>query len=102
MCETRGGGANTLIVLPLSGHRGHGRTCWWLAPVVNGPKADVLERGSSVWAKVYSAFIPFSAIDIFSKHREVSRGKLRRPRRTDRHGRVRLRFNNANMEGVRE
>ena len=36
-----------------------------------GYVADIVERGNVVWAKAYSAFIPFTAIDIFSKHREV-------------------------------
>jgi hypothetical protein len=29
--------ANTLILLPLSGHSRHGHICCWLDPVVNDP-----------------------------------------------------------------
>jgi hypothetical protein len=28
---------NTLILLPLSAHSGHGRTCYWFTPVANDP-----------------------------------------------------------------
>jgi hypothetical protein len=35
--------ANGLILLPLSEHSGHGRTCYWFAPVANDP-----ERTSAV------------------------------------------------------
>ena len=34
---------HTLILLPLSEHSGHGRTCYWFAPVANDP-----ERTSAV------------------------------------------------------
>jgi hypothetical protein len=33
----RRGAANAVKLLPLSGHRGHGRTCYGLDPVANDP-----------------------------------------------------------------
>src|SRR5258708_23156958 len=33
----RGGAANALTLLPLSGHNGRGHTCCWLAPVAFDP-----------------------------------------------------------------
>jgi len=35
--------ANGLILLPLSEHSGHGRTCYWFAPVTNDPKQTILK-----------------------------------------------------------
>jgi len=46
----RGGAANALNSLPLSGHSGHGRTCCWLDP--GPPRADqklITKAASERW-----------------------------------------------------